>query len=148
EADIKVVPDEVILTIAVENMDKDLLTAKQANDDRVKKVLGVTQQFKIDPKNVQTDQITVEPRYRSTQNGDNIFLGYNVRKSVVICVKDMKSFETILLALIKAGTNRVDGVQFQTTELRKLRDKARLQAVAAAREKAAAMAGELGQKLG
>jgi uncharacterized protein YggE len=148
DADVKVVPDEVILTIAVETIDKDLLTAKQQNDDRVKKVLAVTQQFKIDPKNVQTDQITIEPRYKNYNQDNQSFIGFNVRKSVVICVKDMKSFEPILLALIKAGTNRVDGVRFQTTELRKHRDHARLQAVKAAREKAQAMAAELGQKIG
>ncbi len=147
DAEIKVVPDQVILTIAVETLDKDLLSAKQQNDERVKKVLAVTQQFKIDPKHVQTDQVTIELRTRN-YNGKDEFLGFAVRKSVVICLKDMSRFEAVLMALLKAGTNRVDGVQFQTTELRKHRDAARLQAIRAAREKAVALAGELGQKLG
>lgn len=149
DAEIKVVPDQVILTVAVETLDKDLLTAKQQNDDRVKKVLAVTTQFKIEPKHVQTDQLTIEPKYTDYQHTDpGHFTGYNVRKSVVICLKDLTHFEAVLMALLKAGTNRVDGVQFQTSELRKHRDAARLMAVKAAREKAAAMAGELGCKLG
>jgi len=147
DAEIKVVPDQVILTIAVETLDHDLLTAKQQNDDRVKKVLAVTAQFKIEPKHVQTDQVTIEPRTRTTNQKEE-FLGYAVRKSVVICLKDMARFETVLMALLKAGTNRVDGVQFQTSELRKYRDKARLMAIRAAHDKAAALAGELGQKVG
>jgi uncharacterized protein YggE len=147
EAEVKVVPDQVILTIAIDTLDKDLLLAKQQNDDRVKRVLAVTQQFKIDPKHVQTDQVTIEPRTR-TYNQKEEFLGYAVHKSVVICVKDMTRFEPVLLAFLKGGANRVDGVQFQTSELRKHRDAARLQAIRAAREKATAMAGELGQKLG
>lgn len=148
DAEVKAVPDQVILTVAVETLDKDLLTAKQQNDERVKKIMGVTQQFKIEPKHVQTDQITVEPRYKDYKNDPANFTGYAVRKSVVVCIKDMTRFEAVLLALLKAGTNRVDGVQFQSTELRKHRDAARLLAVRAAREKAVAMAAELGQKVG
>jgi uncharacterized protein YggE len=147
DAEIKVVPDQVILSVAVETLDKDLLVAKQQNDDRVKRVLAVMQQFKVDPKHIQTDQITIEPRTRS-YNQKEEFLGFAVHKSVVICLKDMSRFEAVLMALLKAGTNRVDGVQFQTTELRKQRDQARLQAIRAAHEKAVALAGELGQKLG
>ena len=147
EAEIKVVPDQVILTIAVETLDKDLLTAKQQNDERVKKVLAVTAQFKIEPKHVQTDQVTIEPRTRTYDQKEE-FLGFAVRKSVVVCLKDMAHFEAVLMAFLKAGTNRVDGVQFQTTELRKHRDKARLLAIRAARDKATALASELGQKLG
>ena len=147
EAELKVVPDQVILTVAVETLDKELLVAKQQNDDRVKKVLAVTQQFKIEPRHVQTDQIAIEPRYKDYKNDPAYFTGFAVRKSVIICVKDMARFEAILLALLKAGTNRVDGMQFQSTELRKHRDAARLLAVRAAREKAVAMAGELGQKV-
>ena len=47
----------------------------------------------------------------------------------------------------RQGVNDVGGIQFRTTELRKHRDAARLQAVKAAREKAEAMAGELGATL-
>ena len=147
EAEVKVVPDQVILTVAVETLDRELLVAKQQNDERVKKVLAVTQQFKIEPKHVQTNQITIEPRYKDYKNDPANFTGFAVRKSVVVCVKDMERFEAILLALLKAGTNRVEGVQFQSTELRKHRDAARLLAVRAAREKATAMATELGQKV-
>ena len=50
DAEVKVVPDQVILTLAVETLDKDLLLAKKQNDDRVKKVLAVATQFKIEPK--------------------------------------------------------------------------------------------------
>jgi uncharacterized protein YggE len=146
DAEIKVVPDQVILTMAVDTVDKDLIAAKQQNDERVRKILAVTQQFKIEPRHVQTDQVTIEPRYRQSDQRD--FLGFGVRKSVVVCLKDMAKFEALLMALLKAGTNRVDGVQFQTTELRKHRDQARLQAIRAAREKAVALAGELGQKVG
>jgi uncharacterized protein YggE len=148
EAEVKVVPDQVILTLAVETNDKDLLAAKAANDERVKKVLALATTFKIDPKHVQTDQISIEPRYRGNSNDVPIFIGYYVRKQIVICLKDTSRFEELLTAVLKAGTNSVPGIEFQSTELRKHRDEARSMAVKAAREKAEAMAGQLGQKIG
>jgi hypothetical protein len=49
---------------------------------------------------------------------------------------------------LEAGANYVHGVQFRTTELRKYRDEARALAIKAAKEKADALARELGQKVG
>lgn len=74
-------------------------------------------------------------------------IGYAARRSLSITIKDLKSFEDIYRGLIGKGVNDVGGIQFRTTELRKHRDAARLQAVKAAREKATAMAGELGATL-
>ena len=147
DAEIKVVPDQVILTIAVETLDKDLLLAKKQNDERVKKVLAVATQFKVEPKHVQTEQIAIDPRYR-TYSDKTTFEGYAVKKTIVICLKDLSRFEDVLTELLKAGTNSVPGIEFQSTELRKHRDQARLMATKAAREKAVAIAGELGAKVG
>ena len=147
EAEVKVAPDQVILTIAVETLDKDLLLAKKQNDDRVKKVLAVTSQFKIESKHVQTEQISIDPRYRSYSD-KTTFEGYAVKKTIVICLKDLARFEDVLTELLKAGTNSVPGIEFQSTELRKHRDQARLMAAKAAKEKATAIAGELGAKVG
>lgn len=147
EAEVKVVPDQVILTLAVETLDKDLLLSKKQNDDRVKKVLAVASQFKIEPKHVQTDQIQIDARY-SDYSTKKTFEGYAVRKSIVICLKDLSRFEDLLTELLKAGTNSVPGIEFQSTELRKHRDQARLLATKAAREKAVAIAGQLGSKVG
>ena len=55
--------------------------------------------------------------------------------------------ETTIRAL-EVGANYVHGVQFRTTELRKYRDQARAKAIIAAKEKAVALAKELGQKVG
>jgi uncharacterized protein YggE len=50
--------------------------------------------------------------------------------------------------LLEAGTNRVNGVYFGISETRKYRDEARSKAIHAAKEKAVAMAADLGQTVG
>jgi hypothetical protein len=148
EAEVRVVPDEVVLTLGIETHGSQLAVAKRQNDAIVQKVLALAAEFDIPPEHVQTDYIGIAPRY-----ADGCYelcdpIGYVVHKSVVITLRDLSRFEDLLTSVLDAGVNYVHGIEFRTTELRKYRDEARALAVRAAAEKAAALAGELGQKTG
>ncbi|MCI0476299.1 MAG: SIMPL domain-containing protein, partial [Anaerolineales bacterium] len=84
EAEVKVAPDEVLLILGVETWDKSLAVAKQHNDARVQRVLAVTKNFGIAPRHVQTEHINVEPRYRNGTYTEEDFIGFFVRKTIVI----------------------------------------------------------------
>jgi uncharacterized protein YggE len=144
DAEVKVVPDEVVFSIGVETSAKDLEAAKSLNDDRIRRLLVLTREYRIDPKNVQTDYLSIQPFY----NKEGILDSYIVRKSMVIVLKDISQFEAIISAFVKAGGNYVPGIQFRTTELKKHREAARGMAIRAAKEKALNLAGELDQKVG
>ncbi len=148
DAEVRIAPDQVVMVLGVETWDKDLRKAKTANDDRIKRVLAVTKDYGIDPKYVQTDQISVDPRYRNGTYVEGDFIGFFVRKTVVITLNDVSRFEDVYTAALSAGVTHVQGVEFRTTKLRQYRDQARALAIKAAQEKAAALAGELGRTLG
>lgn len=147
EAQVNVVPDEVVITLGVETNDKVLKVAKQQNDDRITKIIAQAGEFDVKPEKVKTDYFSVEPRYKSDYENHE-FLGYWVRKNVVVTLSDISKFEGLMGAFLDSGANYVLGVDFRTTELRKYRDQARALAIRAAKEKAEALAGELGQKIG
>jgi uncharacterized protein len=147
EAEVKVVPDEVNITLGVETLDKDLGRAKKDNDERMKRIFASAKSHGVEAKRIATDHVNIEPRYE-WQNSHNVFLGYAVRRSIVVTVRNLSKFDAILTGSLESGANFVHGVQFNTTELRKHRDSARSMAVKAAHEKATAMAKELNQKLG
>jgi uncharacterized protein len=147
EAVVNVVPDEVVLTLGVESSDKQLRRAKSLNDERVKQVLAAAEKLGIPAKDIQTDHISIEPRYRDSYEQRD-FIGYFVRQTIVITLKDVSQFEDLLTDVLDAGANYVHGIQFRTTELRKHKDAARALAINAAREKAVALAQELDQKVG
>ena len=147
EAVVNVVPDEVVLTLGVESSDKQLRRAKSLNDERVKQVLAAAEKLGIPAKDIQTDHISIEPRYRDSYEQRD-FIGYFVRQTIVITLKDVSQFENLLTDVLDAGANYVHGIQFRTTELRKHKDAARALAIKAAREKAVALAQELDQKVG
>lgn len=146
-AEVKVVPDEVVLTLGVETWNQDLSVAKSENDQRVQKIIEVAKKLKIEEKNIQTDHISIEPRYKD-QWEHREFVGFFVRKTVAITIKDTSKFEELLSSALGAGANYVHGIEFRTTELRKYRDQARSMAIKAAQEKATALAKELGKTIG
>jgi len=147
DAEVKVVPDEVILTLGVETWDDHLADAKRRNDEIVTAVVKLAQDRGVPDKYIQTDYLSIEPRYRDSYEMRD-FIGYVVRKSVVITLKDLALFEDLLSDALEAGVTHVHGIQFRTTELRKYRDEARALAIEAAREKATALAAELDQEIG
>jgi hypothetical protein len=147
DAEVRVVPDEVILTLGVETWNKDVDVAKRQNDKRVQQVLDLAKEYGIESKHIQTEHISIEPRYEENWEKRG-FIGFFVRKTVVITLKDVSKFEGLLTSVLGSGANYVHGIQFRTTELRKHKDQARALAVRAAQEKAEAMAGELGEQIG
>jgi len=147
EAEVRVVPDEVVLTLGVETWDKDLAKAKRDNDEVMQRLLGLAEESGIEARQVQTDFLNIEPRYDDYYDRRQ-FLGYFVRKTVVVTLNDLGLFEDFLSQALQVGITHVHGIEFRTTELRKHRDQARALAVRAAQEKAAALCAELGEEVG
>ncbi len=153
EAQVKVEPDEVIITLGIETWDRDLSTVKSENDRQTQKLIDAVKQLGVESKHIQTSHISIEPRrinkYNSELRRDELdFIEYYVRKTIVVTVKNVDRFDELLSAVVVSGATHVHGVQFRTTELRKYRDQARALAIKAAKEKATDLAQELGQAIG
>jgi len=148
DAVVKVVPDEVVLTLGVETRHEELSTAKRHNDERVQRVISVAKHLGIQEKYIQTDFINISPEYEYRSDGIDRIVGYRIGKTVQITLRDINQFDELLASALEAGANYVHGVDFRTTELRKYRDQARALAIKAAEEKAQALAEELGRTAG
>jgi uncharacterized protein len=147
EAELKVPPDRIVLTLGIETSDRDVTKAKYLNDQRTHQVLSGLGTAGVAAKDIQTDYLEIEPRYEWSSRPEN-FIGYFARKTVVVTLRSVGNFEEILTGALSSGANYVLGIQFLTSELRAHRDSARALALQAAREKAAAMAAKLGHAIG
>lgn len=157
EAEIRVVPDQVQISLTAEDRGRDLMQTKQKNDEAVKNLIEhATKTLGIEARHVQTDFVSVEPQYRSCNYSDEQagtcspleITYYTVRKGIQICLKDTSKYEELITKALQLGVNRIDNIQFVTTDLRKHRDKARDLATKASKEKADAVAANLGMKAG
>ena len=148
DATVKVVPDEIILTLGVETRHKELTEAKSENDKRVRRVIALAKSYGVDPKHIQTDFINISPEYEYINYDIDRIVGYRVGKTIVITLKDIDKFDGLYSDVLELGANYVHGIEFRTSELRKYRDQARALAIKAAEEKATALAAELGRSIG
>jgi uncharacterized protein len=155
QAEIRVVPDEVVFRLEAENVDKDVMTAKGKTDETVKQVLALARRHGVEPQNVQAGHISVGRRYEEVDHDKNdktpdrsVFVGYEVSKTVVIRQRDLTRFEPLLSDILGAGVTAVRDVEFRTTQLRQHKDRARAMAIRAAQEKATALTREVGQTVG
>ncbi len=147
EAEIRVVPDEVFFDVSVWTFHRDLKTAKAQTDERLKRLTELTRSYGVAPNDVQTDFVSVSPRYRGGNDARQL-LGFQVRKDLVFTLRDVSKAEAMLSEIIEAGVTRINNIDFRTSELRKHRDQARANAIRAAQEKAVALTREIGQKIG
>lgn len=146
-AEVKVVPDEIRLSVAVESRSDSLEPARVDNDNKTAAAQAFLKESGVPERDVKTDFISVQPDYDHSRSRVTP-AAYIVRKSIEIKLTNTMAFQSIVTGLLTNGVNVVDGVDFRTTQLRKYRDEARAMAVRAAKEKAKAMTDELGVKLG
>ena len=155
QAEVRVPPDQVVFTLGIEAVDKDILAAKQRTDDSVKEVLAIARKNNVKPEDVQTSQISIQPKY----NTDDLdyeqrrtvkreFVGFQVSKTVAVILRDISRFDSLLFDVLKAGVTRLSNLEFRDSQIRRHKDQARAMAIKAAQEKANLLAREIGQSIG
>jgi uncharacterized protein len=147
EAVVYVKPDRILISLGVETQDKEILVAKQKNNDSVARVLAVIKESGVPAKEIQTDHLSIEPRYRDSYTKAD-FLFYNVRNTLAVTLDDPSRVESLVTKALQAGVNHIHGIDFQTSQFKKYREQAREMALVAAKEKAEKMAAVLGQSIG
>ncbi len=76
------------------------------------------------------------------------FLGYECQAAFAVESTDLDDVQQLLIDVVAAGANEIEGVDFDVTTKGELRPEARRQAVAAARNKAGLYAEAAGARLG
>jgi uncharacterized protein len=145
-SEVKVVPDRAVIELGVEKQDASASVAKQSADAAARRILASLRANEIDEKDIQTTFLSLQPQFNYRKG---MRISYFVaEQTMTITVRDISKLDVLLGSLIKAGGNRIDSIQYETSDLRKYRDQARELAVKAAREKAQALAQALGQEIG
>jgi len=147
EAAVYVKPDQITVSFGIETSDLDIGVARQKNNDIMKKALAALHDAGVSDKDIQTDYLSLQPRYRSDSVKD-VFIGYFVRNTFVVTLREAGKLEELVAKVLQTGVNYIHNVDFQTAEFKKYREQAREMALRAAREKAEKMAAVLGQSVG
>ena len=124
--------------------------AVAANNEAMKRVLKALAAAGVPSKDVQTESLSVQPRYRAGSQGrrQSEIVGYEVSNRVRVTIRELDSLGAVLDDLVRQGVNQLHGIQFSVRDPTRLLDEAREQAVADARRKAELYAQAAGARLG
>ena len=145
EAVVKVVPDKIIILLRIETLDKDIIIAKSKNNEILKKTVDSIRKFGVKDKDIQTDYLSIHPRYENDRM--KILIGYSVNNTIAVTLNKVDQIENIITNSLLSGVNHINNIEFQTSEFMKYREEARRLALEAAREKAKKMAAVFGQNI-
>src|SRR5690554_2538057 len=141
---VRVVPDEVTINIRVENTGENTKDLKQQNDATVNQVLKFLKKMNISDKDVQTEYMNLTKNY--DYNSKTYTFAAN--QAISIKLRDLKKYEDLMNGLLDTGINRIDGVEFSSSNKDALESQARKKAIENAKAKAVEYASVLGQSVG
>lgn len=145
EGIIKVIPDEVKITVSIENTSKEASDAKKANDIVADKVLKLIKSKGIDLKDFQTQRMNLYQNYDYNTKKKN----YVANQTISIHLKDLSKYDNLMMELVDTGINGIQGVEFMASKIKDLEKQARKNALLDAKSKAEDYVSVLtGQKLG
>lgn len=146
-----IAPDFARASLEVNSDSRDARKAKAINDAAIKKVISVAMSNGVASDDVLVEHISlsahdVTPKREGTSWEP--YTVYTATQRIQVTIKNLASYDALILALVEAGVNDISSVSFETSTLVEQRDKARLMAFQAAKRKAEALVKEAGMVLG
>jgi uncharacterized protein YggE len=130
-------PDKAQLSLGVSSDAKTASAVLRANAADMAKVIAAIKAQGIAPADIQTQFVSLSPRY--TPNGDGI-VGYTATNTVTVTLRNLAKTGPVIDAAVDAGANQVSGPQLSRGDENALYRAALRAAVFNARAKAQAIA--------
>jgi uncharacterized protein YggE len=138
-------PDTARLSAGVTTQGSTASEAMDANARAMAKVIAALKDAGIASKDLQTEFVSVNPRY---DDAGQAITGYSATNSVSAVVRGLSDVGDVIDAAVAAGANNVNGPSLARDDQDKLYRDALEKAVANARDKANALASAAGVSLG
>lgn len=151
EGKVAYIPDVANVNFAVE-IDKAAQPADALNqlNNQMNKVITAIEKTGIPKTNIQTQNYTLTPQYDIIKNISQV-TGYTAEQDIIVKVSDVDKDSTrtanVIAAASQAGTNKINGVSFEASNLNDLKQLARLKAIVDARSRAKNISQALGVRL-
>ncbi len=139
-------PDEALITLGVMTEGIDLQKAQEENSKKTSSVVASILGNGVPNSDIQTANYQIIPRY-SFEEGKQTFTGYEVVNDVRIHLRRLENAGKIIDDAVKAGANRVEGIQFLSSHFIALYQYALEHAYRDALAKAKVLARQSGQEL-
>jgi len=141
-------PDVASVSAGVVTQAATAQDAMKANARKMNAVIESLKSAGIQNRHIQTSQLSLNPQYDYSNRQKPRITGYQARNTVSARSENLDQVGPMLDALIEAGANNINGIQFSIKDAEAAKSEARREAVKNARRKAEEMATAAGVRLG
>lgn len=144
------IPDTAQLSLGVTKTASTVADAQEQTNTAANKIIADLKKLGIAEKDIKTTNYSVNPNYDFSRGGAQNITGYTVTQNLEINISPIDLANKAIDAATADGANLVGGINFTFNDQTKkdLENKARIEAVKIAKEKAQRLAGVTGIKLG
>lgn len=148
EAEAFVAPDRASVELGVETEGRDAEGVKKENDKVMRKLIAELKKIGIDPLDMQTSMVALQPIYNWKPDGQREFVKFQMRNTLHVTVKDLVKLDAVMGVSIDVGGNIMQNINFTLSTAKAVRDDLRVQAARDAKRKAEALATAVGSRAG
>lgn len=141
-------PDMATVSAGVVSQAATAGEAMSANAAQMTRAFAELKKAGLKDKDIQTSQLSLQPRYDYQERKNPRITGYEARNTVTARTYDLGNVGSMIDALIKAGANNINGISFGVKDTKDAKSEARIEAIKNAQDKAKEMAAAAGVRLG
>ncbi len=146
-------PDLGLITATVVTEAKTVAEAMSMNTKKMNAVIAAVKDQGVEEKDLKTTSFNIYPRYEWHEKsvyyptGERVLVGYEVRQSLQVKIRDLTKIGSIIQAATDSGANQMSDLKLTIDNQDALKAQAREEAITKAKIKAEKLAEQLGVKL-
>lgn len=152
DGEVFAVPDRATFTVTVREEGADVAGAQDKATAKINAIISYLKDAGVEEKDIKTQSYNVNPKYEWEQAtcaggycpGNQRLVGFEVYQTLEVKVQDPQKAGELLTGVGGKGASEVSSLSFTVEDEDALRAEAREQAIAEAKEKADALAAQLG----
>jgi uncharacterized protein YggE len=141
-------PDIAYISVGVHTEGPDAAQAVTENNVTSQKVAEALEDFGIEPEDIRTTNFSIFPQQQYDQDGKLTGVIYMVDNTVFVTLRDLDQIGEVLDAVVEAGANNINSIQFDVEDKSEVLSEARDDAVEDAQSQADELAKAAGVSLG
>jgi uncharacterized protein len=146
-AELRIEPDTLDLSLAIQSVDLQPAVAKRKVDDRTRKLLAAFEALGIPAEDVSSASPLIGPWFEY-QRDVRKFVGTRVYRQVDVTLRDLSRYSEVIAAVVAAEVDEIDSSRLSSSRSAPLLEQAQQAALADARARAERLATAAGQELG
>jgi hypothetical protein len=141
-------PDIVFVDFSVVTQGANIDSVQEANTQKMNNVIEFLKGFGIEEKDIKTTNYNLYPQYNYENNRIPQIIGYQINQTLSVKIREIDKAGEILKKVVNTGINQVNSFRFGVEDDEVIKEEARKIAIEDAKQKAEALASEIGIRLG